>query len=353
MGGNMVSRERAISTVMDVCLALLIISATVALVGVYLHDETRSIDGDRGDQAMQTLSGSTVTITYDLDAPNETGHAATDSDNYELPENLTPDDVAELYEVTTYGSATDLLGEAALSNLRIDGTELFAYGHEVERSVEAAIGDRLVGSEGSVYAVATWEPYDGAGINGTATAGTRPPATADVSSATTTVSSNVPAIEPDELAASFDQDSPDGSGIEDGFDLAAEHVADAILEGYFPPAGTQYTLESSLSEQAVTLYNYRQVADAVGVDVDDRITGIEPDVVGANDRIADDPRDDEGLTALVADDLRNSSAGDEIQSTYDAFGGDPDPDEQAELAETFERVVTPETIDVTVQTWDQ
>ncbi|WP_049925314.1 DUF7284 family protein [Halopiger goleimassiliensis] len=345
----MVGRDRAISTVVDVCLALLIVSATVTLIGVYLHDGDRSIEGDRGDQALETLSGSTVTITYDLNASNESGHAATEIDNYDLPENLEPENVSELYNVTTYGAATDLLGEAARSNLQIEGAGLFAYGDEVERSVEAAIGDRLVGSEGHVYAVATWEPYDGAGINGTATAGTRPPSTADVSSATTTISSNVPAPDPDALVDDFDQNSFEG-GVEDGFDLIAEHVADAILEGYFPPERTQYTLESSLTENAVTLYNYRQVADAVGVDVEDEITGTKPNAADANDLLSGSPGDD-GLTAVVADDLRNSSAGEQIQSTYESFGEELDPAEADALAETISECIEPETIDITVQTW--
>ena len=121
---------------MDVSLALLIISATVLLIGSALHSEDRSIDAERGDQAFQTLAGSTVTITYDVGAPNESGHAATDSENYDLPDNLDPTETGELYEVTTYGSALDLLGEAALTNVHVGDTELFAYSDDVERSVE-------------------------------------------------------------------------------------------------------------------------------------------------------------------------------------------------------------------------
>lgn len=342
---------------MDVSLALLIISATVLLIGLYLHADARSIDAERGDQAFQTLAGSTVTITYNVSRPNESGQAATDSENYDLPENLDPAETGELYEITTYGSAMDLLGEAALTNLTLDGTELFAYSDDVERSVEGATQSRLVGSEGSIYAVATWEPYRGAGINGTASAGSPPPSTADVSSASGTVSGNVPAVDSDHLAATFiagEERSPSDSTIEDGFDPVGEEIAAAMVEGYFPPEQTQYTLESSLSENAITLYNFRQLADAVGVDLEDAITGPDANAERANDRLVHGTsRDDEALAALVADDLRHSPAGAEIRDTYEGFGTDVTSSDEDELAATFDRAVSAETIEITVQTWDE
>ncbi|MCU4740434.1 hypothetical protein OB955_01585 [Halobacteria archaeon AArc-m2/3/4] len=341
---------------MDVALALLIISASVLLIGIYLHSDDDSIDGDRGQQALQTLQGSTVTITYDLSAENDSGHAATDSDNYELPNRLEPDDVSELYEITTYGSSTDLLGEAALTNLQIDGRELFAYGDDVERSVEAAIRGRLVGSEGRIYAVATWEPYEGGSINGTATAGEHPPRTADVSSSTTSVSGNVPPVDAERLAERFEfGEEREGSrdDVDDGFDAVGPEIAEPIVEAYFPPRQSQYTLESTLTENAATVYNYRQLADAVDVDLEDEITGTTPDAFAANDVLRGELGDDEGLGSQVADDLRDSPAGEEIRETYDGFGGGRlTDDERAELAATFEEVVSTETIDITVQTWD-
>ncbi|WP_276253867.1 DUF7284 family protein [Halomontanus rarus] len=341
---------------MDVALALLLISASVLLVGIYLHGDDDSIDGERGEQALETLQGSTVTITYDVSAENDSGHAATDSDHYDLPDRMEPDDVGELYEITTYGSATALLGEAALTNLQADGTELFAYGDDVERSVEAAIRGRLVGSEGGVYAVATWEPYEGASINGTATAGDRPPRTGDVSSSTTSVSGTVPPADAERLADRFEfgeERATSRSGIHDGFDAVGQELAASVIEAYFPPRQTQYTLESTLTENAVTVYNYRRLAEVVGVDLEDEITGPTPDAFEANDVLRGEPRSEEGLGTLIAADLRESAAGEEIRTTYDGFGGGRlTEDERAELEATFEEVVSTGTIDITVQTWD-
>lgn len=355
--------ERAISTVMDVSLALLLISASVVAVGLYLHDDgdRDRTDGQRGDRALETLSGTTITITYDLGAENESGVAATDSEYYERPSRLESDadDAGDRDEITTYGSATDLLGEAALTNVRIDGTELFAYGHDVERSVEAATQGRLAGGERSVYAIATWEPYDGAGIAGTATVGERPPRSADVSSATTTVSSSVPAVDAETLADAFlegETETTDRSGIEDGFDAVGEEIARAVVAGYFPPRETQYALESTLPERGVTVYDYRRTAAAVGVDVDDHVTGSTPSATAANAALRGDAGDADGLAAAIAADVRTSRAGAAIRATYAAYGEDPTPRERAErrraLEATFDEVVSTETIEITVQTYE-
>lgn len=352
---DLMSHDRAISTVMDVSLALLIVSASVVLIGTALHDD-ESIDGERGAHAIQTVSGSTVTITYDLRAENEEGDATTDSEHYDHPD-LDPDEVGELYEITTYGSATGLLGEASLSNLRIDGTRPFAYGYDVERSVDAAIRGRLVGGEGRTYVVATWEPYEGAGINGSATAGERPPLTTDVSSASMTVSGPIPEVDPATLAESFvdgEERMTGRSGVDDGFDVVAEDVAKVVVEGYFPPEATQYALESTLTERSVARYNYRTLADVAGVDLEAHITGPTPDAIAANEALRGEAGREEGLTALIADDLRESPAGERIEAAYDELDDDvPRREKVAHLESVFEEVVSTGTIDVTVQTWDQ
>ncbi|GAB3664949.1 DUF7284 family protein [Halopiger thermotolerans] len=354
--------ERAISTVMDISLALLLISASVVAVGLYLHEdgEQKPSDGQRADRALETLSGTTITITYDLGAENESGVAATDSEYYDRPSRLESDaGDADRDEIMTYGSATELLGEAALTNVRIDGTELFAYGHDVERSVEAATQGRLAGGERSVYAIATWKPYDGAGIAGTATVGERPPRSADVSSATTTVSSPVPAVDAETLADAFlegETGTTERSGIEDGFDTVGEEIAGVIVDGYFPPRETQYALESTLPEHAVTVYDYRRTAATVGVDVDDHVTGETPSATAANAALRGDAGDADGLAAAIAADMRTSRAGAEIRETYAAYGDDPTPHERAErrraLESTFDEVVSTEPIEITVQTYE-
>lgn len=348
-------RTRAISTVMDVSLALLIISATVLMVGLYLHNDSTSIDGNRGDHALQTLSGSTVTFTYDLSAKNEAGYAATDSEHYELPDEFDENEVGELYEITTYGSATSHLGDAALTSIRIDDEQVFHYGHEVERSVEAAIQGRSVGSEGHMYTIATWEPYRGSEITGTVTVGDPPTELDDVSSSTLEVSGNIEPVDSEYLATLFEQgedSSPDRSSVDDGFDLVGQEIAQAVIDGYFPPKKTQYTLESSLTENAVTLYNYRRMAETANVDIEDQITSTAPNARDANSVLVSGDSDDNGLASFIAEDLRQSPAGENIRTTYDGFDGNLSPSDRDELVAVFSEEVSTDSVEITVQTWD-
>jgi len=353
-----VPTDRAISTAVDVALALAIVSAGVMVLAAVGGEEP--IDADRGDRTIETLAGTTITLTYDLRAADEDGRVATDDGGYELPAGLRPDEIEEHHRITIYGPATHVLGEAALANLRVDGERPFVYGHEIERSAEAAVCDRLVGSGERPYVVASWRPYEGASIRGTATAGDRPPRTADVSSATTTVDSGVPAVDAGTLADAYlegEERTTDRSGIEDGFDAVGEELAAAVVEGYFPPESTQYALESTLTERAVVVYDYRRLADAADADLDGHVTGSTPDAVEANAALAGGAGDDAGLAAVVAEDLRTSEAGIEIRETYESFGDGPlPPDVEAErrtaLEGTFEELVSTETIDVTVQTWE-
>lgn len=352
----MVSRTRGISTVMDIALALLLISASVLLIGTFLAADEESIDDDRGERALQSLMGSTTTITYDVSAPNEDGHAATDSDNFELPKNIDDSDVEELHEITTYGSSTALLSEAALTNLQIEDTELFAYGHDVERSVESGIQGQQVGTEGSVYVVATWEPYDGSSIRGSATVGDPPRSSVDTSTATMEASSPTGAVDPDLLAEQFregEEGTHDRGGVDDGFDAIGGAIGDQMVEGYFPPEQTQYTLESTLSENAVTLYNYRQMADVAGVEIEDEITESPPNATEANEVLVGD-FGDAGMGAVIAEDLRDSDAGDRIQATYDEMDQEDVSESERDeaLAQTIEEVVSTGTVDITVQTWE-
>lgn len=356
--GGRPAAGRAISTAVDVALALVIVGAAAAVLATAGGGEP--VDADRADRAAESLAGTTVTVTYDLRAEDGDGRVATDDPVYELPAGMEPAETGAHHRITTYGPATHVLGEAALANLRIGGERPFVYGHELERSAEAAVLGRLVGSGERPYVVASWRPYEGASLGGTATAGEHPPRTADVSSATTTIDSGVPPVDAGTLAERFiegEERTTDRSGIEDGFDAVGEEIAAATVEGYFAPEPTQYALESTLTERAVVVYDYRRLADAADAALDGHVTGSTPDAVEANAALVGDAGDDAGLAAVVAGDLRTGETGEEIRETYESFGDGPlPPDAEAErraaLEAAFEELVSTETIDVTVQTWE-
>ncbi len=337
-------RKRAISTVMDVSLALLIISATVLLIGVFLHADDDPIDDDRGDRAYQTLSGSTVTISYNLTVENESGHAPIDSGYFSNPDGLDPKETPELYTITTYDAAPALLTEATLVNVTYDGDQPLAYADTVEDSVDAAIRGKLVGADDSVYAVATWEPYENASINGTATAGEQPPRTTDISSTSTTVSTSMAGAETEPLAETFyEGKETQGDGVEN-LSLA---LSDRIIEAMFPIAETQYTLESTLTENAVTTYDYRKLAlafddeDRVD-DINESITGTKPNTEEANAELTD------ALADSIEDDIVDDPIADDLNQTYAEHGGDKEAFVAA-AEPTITAYVSVETVDITVQ----
>ncbi|AEH37556.1 DUF7284 family protein [Halopiger xanaduensis] len=340
--------DRAISTVMDVSLALLLISASVLLIGVHLSRDDSSVDRDRGDRSYQTVTGSTVTITYDLRAENESGVAAVDeTDQFDVPDGYEPDEAPDAYRVTRYGPASGLLVEAAIVNVDYDGTRPFAYGHEVEASVDAAIQRQLVGADDSIYVVATWEPYEDSSFGGTATSGDRPAQSVAVSSASGTVSTTMAGADYEEIAAAY-HEGQRTSG--DGLEAAANALASTIIEAMFPVAETQYALESTRTENAVTTYDYRKLALALDGaelrdDVNEEIVGSNPNAERANELLAD------ALAETVAEDMHDHEISDDLERTYDELRPAPREDEfVAEAEPLLEEYISIETADLTVQT---
>lgn len=347
--------NRGVSTVVDVSVALLLVSASVLLIGFALAGPSEPIAGDRADRVAQGMSGSTVSVTYDLREPNDDGIAATESEQFERPEDLGPDHTDSVYELTTYGSASGLLADAALTDVRFDDERLFDYGGPYGENVDYAIRERFVGLDHDIYVAGGWRPFDGSSLEGTATVGAPPPASEDVSSVSQTVSSDVPPVDEREMAVRFERAQPTAVGTPvpenastDGFDGAAPLLAEAVVAGYFPVEESQYALESSGTERSVTVYNYRQLAAIVDVEIDEEITGTAPDAAAANERLVGEAGED-GLADWLAADMRESELGTDLTRTWNESDEESVTDD---LEELFEVGVTPETVDVTVQVWD-
>lgn len=314
--------DRAVSTVLDVAFALLLVSASVLLIGLYLAATDDPLEETRADRTAETLSGSTVAVSYDLEA-------ITESDRYERPE------AVGSYERTTYGSATGVLADAAVANATIGDDRLIRYADSFADSVAASVEGRFTGSNRNVHVVASWRPYEDASIAGEVTAGRRPPPTADTTAATTTASSGTPALESSELAAAY--------ADEEDIDALAEPIARSIVRGYFPPERTQLTLERRGLDRAVATTHYLELADRLDPEHE-----LERDAgpLRRSDARADDANEVliDGLTELIADDLESGSIGEEL----DAIGGDED-----ELEALFEETIAPGDVEITVYTWDQ
>jgi hypothetical protein len=156
---------RAISTVFDVAVCLLLISAAVlALTIPVSQPQTDSV----ADETATVLSSSTASVTYPV-----------------VPVEDTDDIVESRYRRERHGTFTGLAGRAALAATVIGETQIapetLGFRQAVRSRIEATIPARTA-------VTARWEPYPNATLVGEFEAGTQPPENADVQVATRTVS---------------------------------------------------------------------------------------------------------------------------------------------------------------------
>lgn len=262
---------------------------------------------------------------------------------------------------------------------------MLAYGDEYEDAVDWAIRHALLGADREFYIVAEWEPYDGAGINGTATAGERPPPTADVSSTTTTVASGFSAVDESKIEANWLEaddwwdgwidemadehpkinDSSDVPGLEgsDNKSYAASGtvIGDEIVHGLFPPESSQYALEDQGIRRSLKVYHYQSIVETIGdfsfrsADTHRPLARSQARADEANRKVlvgqegGYDVTDADALAAWIAANIPRAFADefDEIDAHYD---GDERDERKAELVAG---AVATEDVTITIQTWDE
>ena len=315
---------------MDIALALLLISASIVMVGVYLSSEGDQLDESEGDRTAETLAAATTSATYNMSDIQEDEH-------FEEPE------IVGSYERSTYGPASSLLADAAVASADVGDHTFIRYGDTLEESVAANIDSALVGANHEVYVIASWEPYHGSAIGGNATAGSRSPVTEDVSSASFSVDSGMSEID---LTVSTVTQALNDDDI-DHNEILAEAIAESVVEGYFPPTQTQLTLEQQGLDRAVSVTHYQRLADIVesetdaDVDIDeDDLDRDEANVDALNEALVD------GLTAYIHQDIESSTFGAELAELEETDA------DHATVSELLEDRLSIDTVDVTVQTWD-
>ena len=385
--------DRGVSTVIDVGMALLFITASVLVLGVYLDDGTgdparetgadATVVGHSGEhdglsaaRATEVLSESTISVTYSVeDVRTE------DDDLFDEP--VIAD--ANTYTRTDHGSPIGLLADAALANHRIDGEPVLAYGDEYEAAVDWAIRENLLGAERNFYVIAEWEPYDGARINGTATAGERPPPNADVSSTTTTVPSGFEPVDADELESNWldAEDWWDGwiddmadhwADVDDSSDVpgltgsdnksyaaAGTAIGETVVDGFFPPASSQYALENQGIDRELKVYHYRSMVETVGdfsfrsPDTHPPLVRHKASTVAANRKVLHgqeggyDITDADALAAWIGADIPRAFS-EEFAEIDEAYDGE---EHDRRKLETVVEALSTEDVTITIQTWNE
>ncbi|QLH81539.1 DUF7284 family protein [Halosimplex pelagicum] len=242
---------RAISTVVDVTFALLLVSASIAILAVELTDDEPAHDPIQADRTAETLAAATRTVEYTLDPVRGESHFS--DDGYD-------------YERSTHGTLTGLLADAAVTNAQFpDGSDSDPYdpdglahltraGEDFATAVDGAVREALTSAGGDAHVVAVWTPYDDSAIRGRMEAGADLPPGGDTSTATLTVPSKMPAPDEADVERAFRVD---------GYSGVSELIAGAIVEGYFPTGETQLALERDGLGRALAVYRYQRMAEVV------------------------------------------------------------------------------------------
>lgn len=203
---------RAVSTVLDVSLFLLLVGAAAATLVMVPH-EVPPAEGDPADETVELLATSTAQVQYTIEPGLDHERARADGERALDP-----------YHRTTQDSVANLLGVAAVSTAELDGERLMGHGVAFERRVQNVTESRITRENVSTAVHTRWEPYPDAPLSGTVTAGERPPPAVDVHAATVTVDSGMANVSAEAHRAADNR----------GYAGVATVLADATIEGYLP-----------------------------------------------------------------------------------------------------------------------
>ncbi len=213
---------RAISTVLDVAVFLLLVSAAIGTLALAPTDEP---DPVTVDDTATTLATTTAEIDYDLRGADRRAH----------------------------GTVALLLGRAAVGNLTLDGHGVSTTEGFRQRVRETTLARTPDGNRTQV--LVRWEPYRGAPLAGRISVGPHPPTGTDVTTATLTVPSP---FEPAGLSASNVTDR--------GYRGVAHATAETVTDALLPDT----RLEASAGERSptavVTAQRFQSLASVLGVD---------------------------------------------------------------------------------------
>lgn len=267
--------DRAVSTVLDAAVFLLLVSAAIGLLyAAPQSDDDATADPDVPEAAATTLATSTATIEY---VPAPSGEAD-----------------ASLENRTARGTIAELLAETTVANARLNGNA-FTRAPNHERAVRNATRRTLAHLDGEVEVqVRTrWRPLDGSRLRGGVAVGPEPPADADVHAATMVVpvgtATSAGAAQSDWLvpdavdADPLPGDGPDTAGdhgsLRHGRDASLATVAeDADCSGFahvlgsrvvgtaFPPERTTLAVRAGGPATATTERRYATAARALDLD---------------------------------------------------------------------------------------
>lgn len=246
--------ERGVSTVADVALGVLLIGAAMALLVGFVDSGPTDHRPMETEYTTETVFSSTMNTTYYVERAVVKSRDAADIETVYEETDYEREDLRRV----SHGPVVAQLGDVAVTNVEFH-SDVFSSGrltqgaYEFRQRLDEKLQSRLVESSFETHVTAVWTPFEGgeSWVRGTAELGQTPPRYEDVSSTTVTVPSDIPAARADALAA---VEAPDD------FDVVAEIVATAIIDGYFPETESQRALEGPGIERDLVVSRYRNMA---------------------------------------------------------------------------------------------
>lgn len=247
--------RRAVSTVADVSLALVILVAAITVPVTLVDLEDATHDESDGPHTAETIGASTINGTYSVKPVTEADIFPGDPSEYD----------AEDYRRVSHGTIAGEVATSAISNVEFDvhmePARLTLEGVEYESTVDETVQTSLVESNFETNITGFWEPFGNASVRGFVAVGQQPPPDVETSLATLTVSSGMETVR-DEAVSSV--------GGADEYDAVADIVAEAVIEGLLPELETQHALERNDLERDLAMYRAKRLATVIdGISPDD------------------------------------------------------------------------------------
>jgi hypothetical protein len=259
---------RAISTVLDAALFLLLVGAAVGILALGTSPPPTA-NADAADGVADTLTTSTATVHYTL-AP---GARRASSRVVEFPIPSGP-----MFQRTAHGTLASHLSTAVLGSLAVRGQRVSHARADYQQAVTNATRNLTRGRRHLAQVRARWEPYPGAPIRGTYTVGPTPPPAATVHAETAVVASGLPSARGAARRVTTEQ------GANATFDRVGAVVARRIVRGLFPPDRTRSALLGDYPVEELVTYRYERLGRFLGANV--AAPAVADNATEANDRLA-------------------------------------------------------------------
>ncbi|WP_424019762.1 DUF7284 family protein [Halorientalis pallida] len=259
---------RAISTVLDTALFLLLVGVAVGTLAL-VTSAPPPASADAADGVADTLTTSAATVHYTL-APGAR-QASSRVVDFPITEGVA-------FQRTAHGTLASHLSTAALGSLAVNGKRVTRTRADYQRAVANATRNLTRGRTHLAQIRARWEPYPGAPIRGTYTVGPTPPPDETVHAETVVVASGLPSARgPARRAAA-------GNRTNATFERVGAVVARRIVRGLFPPDRTRSALLGDYPVEGLVTYRYERLGRLLGASVTH--PAVADNATKANDRLA-------------------------------------------------------------------